>query len=63
MRLRIRAWVKAERRYSLFSCPGSAAAAAVAAAVDQQGDTIAWEQLLQPAEEGAAIAARSRRSS
>ena len=48
--------MRAEQRYRLLSCPGSAAAAtaAVAAAVEQLGAALAAEQLEQPAAEGAA---------
>ena len=46
-----RAWARAEQRYTLLSCLGSAAAVAVA---DQLGAAPRAKQLVHPAAEGAA---------
>ena len=51
--LRVRAWARADQRFRLLSCPGSAAAAAaVAAAAEQLGAALG---------SGAASAARSKK--
>ena len=51
--LQVQAQAKAEQRYRLLSCPGSAAAA------KELGAALATEQLVQPEAEGAAAAARA----